>query len=348
MKTTMKTIGLALILALSMHSMAQKKPVSEKVVKASEKVNKVSKDIHETSDKIKEQSRQISDHTKSVVNNVREIAMLFEPILFHFTKKKKNYVAKSGGADVAANEPADTKQSEPTSSYPYNSENANNSAGTVNTGTASQSMKDNNSYPADYGVPANKNYNADGTLNWGHNNSATMGYCLNALLGEVCDAEAAKQNPKSVDLIFLAPNDGQNAYYLVTPGFAQSNGSADCFWGGCTTDNPVKAWAAANESEIAVTSLSGEQFLKIKTSSQVKSAVRSARNFAPFYSSTSKLEGRVFALKTEMDDRETYALIYVVKHYGTSGSSGYLKIMIKCPGFDNNGDNYPDYGIYSR
>ena len=49
-----------------------------------------------------------------------------------------------------------------------------------------------------------------------------------------------------------------------------------------------------------------------------------------------------------MEGRTIYALIYVVKQIGSRGNGGYLKVKIKCTGFDNNGDGNPDVSEYNR
>jgi hypothetical protein len=56
----------------------------------------------------------------------------------------------------------------------------------------------------------------------------------------------------------------------------------------------------------------------------------------------------VFAVKVEQENRTVYALVAVMKHFGTSGSNGYLKIKVKSQGIDNNGDGMVDPGSYIR
>ncbi|MBL7707456.1 MAG: hypothetical protein JNJ86_00220 [Chitinophagaceae bacterium] len=321
-----------------------------KVVKKAEKINAKSQEISRTSEKVKEQANQVATNTKTVVQNVKSVIKIFEPIFaIHFKKKNKG-VRKEAGTN---NEPVDNRQA-PAEPVLTTAPVANNNTGTppqpVVTGeyppvanTASAVAQQAYSDP---GVPENQNYNPDGSANWGNQHNAEYGCYLDAVTGTVLFGGDAEESPTSVDLIFLAPNDGQNTYYLVTPGFAH-DGSADCFWGSCTTNNPTRSWKNVNESEVALTNMTGAQFEKIQYNTQLSGAVKNARGFAGWYSSPgSKLDGKVFAVKTEMENRTAYALIYVVKHVGTSGSSGHLKIKIKVTGFDNNGDGNPDVSAY--
>jgi hypothetical protein len=157
----------------------------------------------------------------------------------------------------------------------------------------------------------------------------------------------AAQAPKSVDLMFFAPTDGQNSYCIMTPGFARNNGTA-----GYMTQHvseQVMQWSDVNESEVALTKLTLGQFNQIQNNSQIQSAVRNAQDYAGYYTSVGqKLDGQVFAVKMQMDDREIYALVAVIKHMGTSGSSGYLKIKIKSTGIDLNHDGQVDANAYQR
>ncbi|WP_460554490.1 hypothetical protein [Ferruginibacter profundus] len=312
-----------------------------KVVKKAQQVNNKSQQVSETSDKVKEQAGMIANNTKNAVQNAKAVIKIFEPIFaIHFKKKNK----KSRSANDNDNVVIDTKQ---VKSDPGNN-NTNPSQGQPVSDNNFPVNNNNNGQPVynDPGVPENTNYNPDGSANLGNQYNAEYGCYLDALTGTVLFGGDAEEKPTSVDLIFLAPNDGQNTYYLVTPNFAH-DGGADCFWGSCTTDNPVKSWKTVNESEVAVTTLTGAQFEKIQYNTQLSGAVKGTRGFAGWYSSPgNKLDGKVFAVKTEMENRTAYALIYVVKQVGTSGSGGYLKVKIKVTGMDTNGDGDPDTNVY--
>ncbi|HSC40475.1 MAG TPA: hypothetical protein VLD19_21480, partial [Chitinophagaceae bacterium] len=189
--------------------------------------------------------------------------------------------------------------------------------------------------------------NNDATGNWGNQNNGLYGNCLDALTGTVMGMGDAAQTPVSVDLLFFAPADGQNTYILMTPGFARNNSTA-----GYMTEHvsdQVMQWSDVNESEVALTKLTIGQFNQIQNNSQIQSAVRNAQNYAGYYTSVAqKLDGQVFSLKIQMESREVYALVAVIRQIGTSGSNGYLKIKIKSVGIDANHDGQVDANVYTR
>jgi hypothetical protein len=336
MKTTIVFLGSLLLLQFSY---AQE----NKVVKKAQQVNSKLQQISETTDKVKEQAGMIASNTKNAVQNAKAVIKIFEPIFaIHFKKKNKkdNAASDNGSAAINTNQVKDE---------PVNNNNTKTSQG-QQTNENNFPVSNTNNQPAfpDPGIPESKNYNPDGSANLGNQYNAEYGCYLDALTGTVLFGGDAEEKPTSVDLIFLAPNGGENTYILVTPGFAH-DGGADCFWGSCTTDNPTKSWKTVNESEVAVTTLTGAQFEKIQYNTQLSGAVKGTRGFAGWYASTgTKLDGKVFALKTEMENRTAYALIYVVKQVGTSGSGGYLKVKIKVTGMDTNGDGNPDVKVYEN
>jgi hypothetical protein len=189
--------------------------------------------------------------------------------------------------------------------------------------------------------------NDDGTGNWGNQNSGLYGNCLDVLTGTVMGMGDAAQSPGSVDLMFFAPSDGQNTYYLMTPGFARNNGTAGTMTQGVS--DQVQQWSDVNESEVALTKLTLGQFNQIQNNSQIQNAARNAQDYAGWYTSVAqKLDGQVFAVRVQAENREVYALVAVVKQFGTSGSNGYLKIKIKSTGLDANHDGQVDANIYLR
>jgi hypothetical protein len=343
----MKAIILFFSLSFPIFSFAQ----DNKVVKKAQQINDKTQQVTETSYRLKEQANQVAANVHTVAQNAKAIIKIFEPIFaFHF--KKKNSLNTSGTADPSAysnNAPAQQPQVV-NSNTPYDN---NTQSQPVVSGQypSGANTNGNAAAPPTYsnpGVPENSNYNPDGTANWGNQYNAEYGCYLDALTGTVLYGGEAEEKPTSVDLIFLAPNDGQNTYSLITANFAH-DGGADCFWGSCTTDNPTKSWKTVNESEVALTTLTGAQFEKIQYNTQLSGLVKGARGFAGWYSSPgNKLDGKVFAVKTEMENRTAYALIYVVKQVGTSGSGGHLKVKVKVTGFDNNGDGNPDAAVYER
>jgi len=206
----------------------------------------------------------------------------------------------------------------------------------------------NNYTPQQY-LPVNNeaSVNSDGSGNWGNQNSGLYGNCLDVLTGTAMGMGEAEDNPGAIDLMFFAPADGQNTYVLMTPSFAKNNATAT-YMTGHASDGITK-WRDVTESEVALTKLTIGQFEKIQNNSQITSAVKNAVNYTGWYTSVgTKLEGQVFAIKVEQENRTVYALVAVIKHFGTSGSNGYLKIKVKSQGIDNNGDGMVDPGSYVR
>ena len=270
----------------------------------------------------------------------------------------------------------------PVSSGSYSSTDANNTAGnsgayssspnanpTSSSGSYSSNQNtNNNAYQYNQNAPVNNNnsnssqnyltgqslpinnpqsVNNDGTGNLGNQNNGLYGNCLDVMTGTVMGIGEAAQKPTSVDLMFFAPADGQNTYYLMTPGFAKNNSTA-----GYMTEHvseQAMQWSDINESEVALTRLTIGQFNQIQNNGQIQNAVRNAQGYAGYYTSVGqKLDGQVFAVKMQMDTREVYGLIAVIKQIGTSGSSGYLKIKIKSTGIDANNDGTADAIAYQR
>lgn len=228
------------------------------------------------------------------------------------------------------------------SGYNNNQVNGNNNTGSGNPGYGQN-------YLPGQSLPINNTatVNNDGTGNWGNQNNGLYGNCLDVMTGTVMGMGEAAQSPTSVDLLFFAPADGQNTYYIMTPGFAKNNSTA-----GYMTEHvseQVLQWTDVNESEVALTRLTVGQFNQVQNNSQIQNAVRNAQGYAGYYSAVGqKLDGQVFAVKLQMDNREVYALVAIIKQIGTSGSNGYLKIKIKSTGIDANRDGTVDANAYQR
>lgn len=308
----------------------------------------------------------------NAVNKVNNVLAIFQPYLlkarqlFYDTKQlagdvknsSKAVFGKNGGITNTGvngglntntntgqyNNGYDTTQNGYNNSY---NQGNNNNGYTTNTNSGNQngngtyqnnnSQIDNNAayqnYLPNQNLPVNNpaTVNNDGSGNWGNQNNGLYGNCLDVLTGTIMGMGEAAQTPASVDLMFYAPADGQNTYYLITPGFAKNNSSVS-YWTEHTSDQ-VMQWSDVNETEVALTKLTIGQFNQIQNNSQIQNAVRNAQNYAGYYSSVEqKLDGKVFAIKAQMENREVYALVAVVKQIGTSGSSGYLKINIKAQG----------------
>lgn len=305
-----------------------KKKPAEKVVSASEKVNKTTQEISNAAAASADQIKQAGENIKSTVESVKAVVKIFEPIFsFHFKKNKK-------GNNLADN-PTYMEQGNETTDHTGNEHAA-----------ASSSLTEENNQqvappppytPENYSVPENENYNADGTMNIGHQNSALYGNCIDLLSARVVGMGEAEENPGSIDLIFFSQFGGLG-YSFESPAEAPT----------INEGVSVKAWRQRNETEIAETKISIAQFEKITANTQLLNAVKNTSGFKGEFYTPNKMDGRVFAAKITQDDRELYALIAVYKQYGTSGSNGYLKIKIKVQGIDANRDGYPDPGAYRR
>ena len=81
---------------------------------------------------------------------------------------------------------------------------------------------------------------------------------------------------------------------------------------------------------------------------QLMAVIKQCGGFKDRYESRVKMDGKVFAIKTEMGNRTAYGLIHVINQYGTTGENGYLRIKLKVTGVDGNGDGLPDAGQYIR
>lgn len=265
----------------------------------------------------------------------------------------KNTTTEGSAASVNdnGNTAGNTGTNSPPASYPPPAENS-----TVNGNAAAPPATDlttqygmYNNYTADQYLPINNEaaINSDGSGNWGNQNNGQYGNCLDVLTGTVVSMGEAEDNPGSIDLLFFAPADGQNTYVLMTPSFARNNSTAT-YMTQHASDGVMK-WKDVTESEVALTKLTIAQFEKIQNNSQISGAVKNAVNYSGWYTSVgTKLEGQVFAVKVEQESRTVYALVAVIKHFGTSGSNGYLKIKVKSQGIDNNADGIIDPNSYIR
>jgi len=325
----------------------------------------------------------IFDKANNTVTKVNNIIAVFQPYLLK--TRQLFYDGKQLAGDMKssaknafgnnANNANSSSNSNGQGSYPANdlnaasnnynssgqnsgnnySQNNQNTSGYAGNGqnTSAYNNYSTSSSPQNYlpgqSLPINNpsSINNDATGNWGNQNNGLYGNCLDAMTGTVMGMGDAAQTPTSVDLMFFAPADGQNTYYIMTPGFAKNNSTA-----GYMTEHvseQVMQWTDVNESEVAMTRLTIGQFNQIQNNGQIQSAVRNAQGYAGYYASVGqKLDGQVLAVKLQMDNREVYALVAVIKQIGTSGSNGYLKIKIKTTGLAANGNSQLDANAYQR
>ncbi len=341
MKNTMLLMA---VLCLSLSAMAQqsdpvKKTEPQKVVDKAQQINDKTREISNASNQVTEQARQTADNIKNTVANVKAVIKIFEPILnLHIFKKKDNNIANN------------TTTPPPSSGNVVNAENSQNNQAPPNQNTTDPGnnpgfVDGSNNNPAAvaadgspiYGTPENDQYNADGTMNCGHQNNGKYGNCINLLEAKVVGMGEAEENPGKIDLIFFSQYGGLG-YSFESPYDAPT----------INEGVGVKSWRERNETEIAETQLTIGQFEKISTNPELINVVKNTRGYGAGFYTPNKMDGRVFAVKIMQDDKQLYALLAVYTQFGTSGSKGYLKIKIKVQGVDTNGDGNPDPMAYQR
>lgn len=333
MKTSICTIAFCAVLALpafSQNQSGQQKPP----VKPLEKAEQASQKLADESMKASQQAQQAGENLRAAGENIKAIIQVFEPIVNLRLKKKVAQPAEEAATPgIAGQDMQATLQQEETVLTWQDLPADPQAAQTV-------------------WQPESAAYNLDGSANLGNQNHTQFGCYVDILQGRVMDDIDAAGEPRSVDLIFTA-TDYFNAqvpmYALLTPAFAKNDNFAYTFFHGTKFKDrniPPRGWENVNESEIALAPITGEQFDRIQNNNQLSAVVKQCQGFSQKFESRTKLEGKVFAIKTEMGDRTAYGLMHVMNHYGTTGASGYLKIRLKVTGFDTNGNGIPDSALY--
>jgi len=281
------------------------------------------------------------------VENVKAIIRVFEPIL-QFRLKRK--VISSGTPDFQSPNTDSIQAVSESSAYPPATDSVNSS------GNQPAVPEEPVSYEALANglemVSDNPYYNADGTANLGSQNNSNFGCYLDIARGMVLDDIDASSNTGNVDIIFTATDYYGSApmYALLTPSYVKNDIFANYYFRGPLYKDaniPVRQWDQVNESEIALTTLTAAQFDKIRDNNQLMAVIKRIPGFKEKFESRTKIEGKVFAIRTEMGDRTAYGLLLVTNHYGTTGTNGYLKIKLKVTGFDVNNDGFPDPEFYT-
>jgi len=221
----------------------------------------------------------------------------------------------------------------------YNDNSAANNNGNYATTSNPQYYLPNQNLPVNNPATVNN----DGTGNWGNQNNGLYGNCLDVLTGTVMGLGEAEASPKSVDLIFITAN---GSYQIWTPNYARNEVAAQ-YTSRSTTESAGK-WSDVNETEIAETRITIGQFDQIQNNSQILNAVKNAQNYASSVTEFNKLDGKVYAVRAELENRTVYGLVAIVKQVGTDGSNGYLKIKIKAQGIDNNQNGQVNANSYLR
>ncbi|MFY7841039.1 MAG: hypothetical protein ACOVP7_12230 [Lacibacter sp.] len=335
----MKKIVLLLIIAgTGAAAFAQEPAKKPKVVKAAEKVNQKTQKVSDASNEVVNQTQQTAGNVQNVVNNAKAVIKIFEPILRFRLKKKTATEQQNNQPPVTATDPAVTGATNSVPVQPYDDPSVYVTATDI-----AQNV------PI---VAESPVYNTDGTANLGSQNNKKFGCYIDIMNGAILDEIDAAGNSKSIDLMFTATNafnEQVPMYAFLVPSYVKNDAFAYNFFKGTKYKDrniPPASWEEVNESEVAMTNLTGEQFEKIQNNNQLTAVVKQIKGFGQKVESRVKLEGKVIAVKTEMGDRTAYGLIYILNHYGTTGDNGYLKIKIKVTGFDQTGDGIPDGGMY--
>ncbi len=318
---------IALIFCFSYALSAQQTPnkVKNTAQKANQKSAQVAANVQET-----------ANNVHATVNNVQSILRVFDPFLVQIKRTMRGQIS-SNDAQNPQNNGEMAPNTEGSSETPAaDNGNQQNGQGANNQGANNQSAE----------VPSPSTYNSDGTASWGCQDHQQYGAYLDAQKGVIADDVDVATQTGAIDVIFATAKSQIGAiYHLVSPSYAKNNPKAGLFFSGekyKVGKQPVKQWPTANASEIAATTITGAQFEKVKSNEQLMAVVNQTGGFQEFYSSRTKLDGKVFAVRTQIENRTSYALIYVVEHVGVSGSSCFLKIKLKVNGKDANGDGLPD------
>lgn len=302
----------------------------DKTVSATEKIQQKSQKVQNGSVAMHENIQQAGEGIKATVQNVKAIIKIFEPIRGLHFKNKNN---------EATVNPNDDQLSNPTSDHSELLEESPSDASEV--GSTIEQFEE----------PESSSYNSDGSANLGNQNSGQYGCYLDIMRGLVMDDVDVAGNTESVDVIFTATDYYGSApmYALLTPAYVKNDHFANYYFRGSNYKDaniPVKLWEEVNESEIALTTLNSDKFEKIQNNNQLLAVIKQTPAFKDKFESRTKINGKVFAIKTKMQNREAYGLMLVEDQFGTTGVNGYLKIKLKVMGFDSDGDGNPNANLY--
>ena len=328
------------LLVISLPLTAQEPAKKSKAVKTAETANQKSREISEASGQIMNESQQVASNVQQTVANAKAVVKIFEPIL-RFRLKKK---AASESPVASAEAPVAAQQEQAAGSGEQ-------------TATTQSDMQATYVTPSDIAsgteiIAESAAYNTDGTANLGSQNNKKFGCYIDMMRGAILDEVDAAGQSKSIDLIFTATNafnEQVPMYAFLTPSYVKNDAFAYNFFKGVNYKDrniPPASWEEVNESEVAMTALTGDKFEKIQNNNQLMAVIKQVRGFGQKVESRTKLDGKVIAVKTEMGDRTAYGLLYIMNHYGTTGENGYLKVKIKVTGFDATGDGNPDASMY--
>jgi hypothetical protein len=329
-KTVLSFIALLCCISYTLSAQKTTDKVKNATQRANQKSAQVATDVQET-----------ANNVNATVNNVQTILRVFDPFLVQIRRTVRGNISSNGASNTSngAQNPQNNGEIAPNTEGSSQTPLTDNGGQQNGQGTPNQSNG-----TAETASPST--YNSDGTAAWGCQDHQQYGCYLDAQKGVIADDVDVATQTGAIDVIFAtAKSQIGPIYHLVSPSYAKNNPKAGLFFSGekyKVGKQPVKLWATANSSEIAATTITGAQFEKVKSNEQLMAVVNQTGGFQEFYSSRTKLDGKVFAVRTQIENRTSYALIYVVEHVGVSGSGCFLKIKLKVNGRDANGDGLPD------
>jgi hypothetical protein len=299
--------------------------------KAGEKAKNATQKVSDKTAKVAADVQETANNVNNTVNNVKTILRVFDPFLVRIKGSSKASVLVGENTNNSQNLPNTEGSVQPTV------ETTSPTSDIQPTGNLNGNTVEN--------IPNSTTYNSDGTANWGCQDHQKYGSNMDAQRGVILDEVDVATQTGAVDMIFTAQRTQSGAFYhLVSPYYSKTNMGGLLFIGEKykSGQQPTKQWAVTNTSQIAVTTITGEQFEKVKNNEQLSAVVNQTGGFKEIFDSRTKLDGKVFAIRTQIDNRTSFALIYVVEHVGISGNSCYLKVKLKVNGIDANGDGLPD------
>ncbi len=328
MKKLTSRVFIICLLALLNHTIwTQSNSNGSQLERTSEKMSAQSKNIQLQSEKIQQKSQETSENLKAATANIKKIIRIFEPISFFHSISKP--ASQSEESNIEAK-----------------SEDGNRTETQQEVATADGSLAQ--------ATTANETaYSTDGSAFWGNQNHKIYGCYLDISTGSILDEIDAAGNTAAVDVVFTATDHFGSSpmYAFLSPALVKNDFFASYYFRGPLYKDqniPMKQWDEVNESELAMTNLTLAQFDKITNNSQLQAVLKQTSAFKDRIESRTKLNGKVIAVRTHIQNREAIGLIAILDHLGTTGTSGCLKIKIKVTGFDQNGDGLADPVIYKN
>jgi hypothetical protein len=348
----MKKIFFLTIISLVTTSMIFAQNVQANKGKTGQKIVKASEEVANTTTETVQQA-------KVIAQNVKEIIRIFEPFKVNY-KKETTVEIGDGAIQGSSTHTLEIGENGATQSDVQNTTQESDSSMPQSTDQNSGSNQENYvPQSTDQNIESNQgnsileppvpsgNYNSDGTANLGTQNHSIYGNYLDMKNGEILDNVTAPAISESVDLIFTATKwSTKTLYAFFSPYYAKNSTGAMKYNFGTkfkrNEKHPATNWTTVNESMVALTNLNELQFNKIQTSAQLEAYVKQVQNFKESIEVMDNIQGKVIAIKTQMDNRNCLGLLLISNQYGTVGENSYIKVKLKVLGSDLNGDGMPD------